>query len=99
MQVELSAKQLFIIKLALAQLEPVDVASINETRQVIDSSINQYPVKMREICWKCPYCQINELNRVYWWCTHEDAPLNNELHQIEFNVPEFCPINKQYSNG
>ena len=48
MQVELSAKQLFVIKLALAQLEPVDANVLNETRQLIDSSINLYPGKPYE---------------------------------------------------
>ncbi len=43
MQVELSAKQLFVIKLALDNLEPVPSELIRETRQLISSSINLYP--------------------------------------------------------
>lgn len=58
MQVELSAKQLFIIKLALAQLEPVDANVLNETRQLIDSSINLYPGEDRSTF--APYCIYTE---------------------------------------
>jgi len=45
MQVELNAKQLFVIKLALDNLEPVPPELINETKQLIASSINLYPGK------------------------------------------------------
>lgn len=46
MKVEISAKQLLVIKLALDNLEPVTAELINDTRQLINSSINLYPDKV-----------------------------------------------------
>lgn len=95
MQVELSAKQLFIIKLALAQLEPVDAVSINETRQLIDSSINLYPAAS---CKGCLYVGLGHAKLEYY-CKHFHAPGENTLDNIN-KSPEWCPmLNEGNSNG
>lgn len=104
MQVDLSAKQLFVIKLALAQLEPVDANVLNETRQLIDSSINLYPgdkpnkeqKKFRELCYKCPHCLINPCKKVYE-CDHPEIRMERvELHDVEFTVHPKCPLNRMF---
>jgi len=108
MNVDLDAKQLFVIKLALAQLEPVDPATLNQTRQLIDSSINLYPGEAKPLCCiKCEYIASERDNtplghfRVSFpYCSHLSGSVMGRMPITDVNYRhKDCPFYKEANNG